>query len=29
VGRLGHTTDDISATEIIWDVFKATWPTEE
>jgi len=26
VGRLGHTTDDIDATEIIWGVFRATWP---
>ena len=27
VGRLGHTTDDIDATEIIWDVFRAAWPS--
>jgi polyhydroxybutyrate depolymerase len=27
-GRLGHTTDDISATEIIWAVFKAAWPSD-
>jgi polyhydroxybutyrate depolymerase len=27
IDRLGGTTDAISATEIIWDVFKATWPT--
>jgi polyhydroxybutyrate depolymerase len=26
VGRLGHTTDDISATQIIWDVFRSAWP---
>ena len=27
VGRWGGTTDDISATQIIWDVFEATWPS--
>jgi polyhydroxybutyrate depolymerase len=27
VGRLGHTTDDIDATEIIWEVFRAAWPS--
>ncbi|MET0903909.1 MAG: PHB depolymerase family esterase [Acidimicrobiales bacterium] len=28
VGRLGYTTEDIDATEIIWDVFRAAWPSE-
>jgi polyhydroxybutyrate depolymerase len=26
VGRLGHTTEDIDASEIIWDTFRAAWP---
>jgi len=26
VGGFGYTTDDIDASEIIWEVFRATWP---
>ena len=28
IGGYGHTTDDIDASEIIWDVFRSTWPDD-